>query len=198
MLRDGDIDAEAGAKRGGCDGVAGGPVRDDFPVAQHDHTVAVERGEIYIVDDGEDGQALVVAKAQEQFEEGRLVGEIKVVCGLVQQQDPRRLGERHGKYGPLFLTTGELPVGAAGDVRDADHLHGCPRGGSIGRRVTTQPIHVRRATHHDQFDNREVEGYAHLLRDDGNPARKRLPREVSPRLPRHENPAVARLERAVQ
>lgn len=153
---------DAGQQLGGQDGVRG-PGGDDPAAVDDMDQVAVQGGQIQVVQGGEHGQAAVA----DQGEDFQLVGDVEVVGGLVEHEDPGLLGEGAGDQDALPLAAGEAEEAAFGQVSRADPrqrlvaeaavLVGCPGHRSL----------VRQTSHGHDLGDGEVEFGDRVLRKCG-------------------------------
>ena len=66
------------------------------------------------MDDQGDSLALVAVQRLQKLQHLQLVGHVQVGGRLIQKDEARVLGERHGDPGPLALAAGEGVDGAVG------------------------------------------------------------------------------------
>lgn len=139
----------------------------DDPSAVDDvQAIAVERGEVEVVQGGEHGRPT----GPHQGQDLQLLGDVQVVGGLVQDEDPRLLGECAGDQDPLPLPAGEGEEAAAGQMVRPDSF----QGGGAGVPVLVggpggRPL-VRQSAHGHDLGHREVELRRRFLRQGGEPA----------------------------
>ena len=107
------------------------------PALAHDHDAGEEMGgQREVVEDRDDGRPVALVEVHEQLHDVDLVADVEVRGRLVEDQDRRRLGDRHGDEHELALAHRQLADVAMTEVGDADPLHRRrrPRGRSAGRR----------------------------------------------------------------
>src|SRR6202047_2771223 len=64
----------------------GGPsVHRQGSMVQDNQTVEIPRGEVEVVDGGDDGQTSCLVEFKNQVEDLRLAGQVELLCGLVEE-----------------------------------------------------------------------------------------------------------------
>src|SRR5215211_1114017 len=126
--------------------------------------VAVEQADLVA---GEVGQAEVVGGHDHRRPAGpqpaqggqeQVLGEgVDPVEGLVEQQQPRLLGDRPGQQDPLALAAGEGPEPGGGPLGQPDLGQGLLGGLAVGRPGPAQPADPRVAAHQHHLEGRDRE-----------------------------------------
>src|SRR5262245_27262770 len=101
--RDLDVDLVDGGNRLGLQDLDGRAVGDDLAVADQDQTVAVAGGEIDVVADDHDRQAVLLAEAGEEGIHGQAMLEVEKRGRLVEQEKPSLLRQRARQQNTLAL-----------------------------------------------------------------------------------------------
>ena len=112
------------------------PGRHDPAGGEHDHVVGEGGGQVEVVQRGEGGEP-ALGEAADEREGVELGADVEVVGRLVEQQQPRLLGQRPGEVDPLALAAGEGAVEPLGELEGADIGEAAQREGAVvaaGRR----------------------------------------------------------------
>ena len=101
-----------------------GPSPGEDPAGAHHHdAVRVTAGLVEIVQDGHDRGAQDLIELPAQLEDLHLMRQVEVGRRLVEQQDPRLLGQGHRDPDPLTLASGQLRDPPARQLRHVRALH---------------------------------------------------------------------------
>ncbi|GAB2817508.1 hypothetical protein GCM10027073_56570 [Streptomyces chlorus] len=145
----------------------GGAGSDDPSTVDDVDEVAVERGEVEVVQRGEHGQPAGAYQGQDL----QLLSDVQVVGGFVQHQHLRLLSERAGDQDPLLLTAGEREESAVGQMTGADSLQGGATRPPVLVGGTGHRLLVRQPAHGHDLGHGEVELRGRFLRQGGEPTR---------------------------
>ena len=102
------------------------------------------------------------------------MGEVQMSGRLVQQQDPRFLGQRPRDQDELSLAPRKVENRSVRELFDAHPCHHIPRQRDVRAGLETEHTQVRRAAHQDHFDHPERKRNRRVL---GN--HRELFREIS-------------------
>lgn len=83
---------------------------------QHGDARRIRCGQVQVVKDGDHRQAAPFAEPRHGCQQRCLVGDVEVEGRLIEQEQLRLLGERHGDQHPLALASGQLVRVALGEV----------------------------------------------------------------------------------
>ncbi len=156
------VDFDADAVRVGqplrCQYVCGVAVRDDPPRVQQQDPVGDGGRLVEVVQDGSDGDPVVVRQVPHEVEEFDLVAQVEVVRRLVEQEHARLLGEAAGEPDALELAAGQVFGAPFGEVRDAGHGEGTVDRGPAARVGPAPAAPVRVATEFDDVPHGQSAG----------------------------------------
>ena len=156
---------------------------------QEQQPVAHLGGEVQVVGDEQDRDAALAVQSAQQGGRLRLVPEIEVGRRLVEDEEPRLLGERPRHRRALALAAAQAVEPLRGELEHAGRLHRGAGALPVGRALEVALGRVRIAPHQDQLLDRERELGRHALRDHGDPARELGRAPVRQRPPLEEDPA---------
>ena len=133
------------------------------------------------MDGGEDGDALI-AQVVEERDKFSLAANVKVLGGLVEQQEPGLLGKAESDLDPLALAAREFVEDAFAEGEDVGLVESFFNCEAIFADGPAQQAEVRGAALLDDLLHGEVEGNIELLRDERDEARALFAREGIERL----------------
>ena len=90
------------------------------------------RGQADVVEHRQDRRPVPFIEIHQELHHLDLVAEVEVDRGLVEGEDRRSLGDRHGEEDELALAEAQLPRVPAEEVPDADALDRRGDGGAVG------------------------------------------------------------------
>jgi len=102
------FDTEHLPHEAGSDDLSGRSLRDDPPLGQSVHTIAVRRRQIEVVEDGQDCLPTPAGQPANHGQHLHDVLNVEVRGGLVQQEHGCVLSKRLSQDHPLAFTSGEL------------------------------------------------------------------------------------------
>ena len=125
------------------------------------------RGKADVVEHGQDRGAVALVEIDEELHHLDLVPEVEMDRRLVEDEDRRRLSDRHRQENELALPETQLPRVAAEEVPDADAVDRRGDRGAIGGTKASDRVLVRQATEGDDLLDGCREWQRRQLRDDG-------------------------------
>ena len=157
---------------GGADGLAcqdgvGRPLA-AHPAFAHEHEpVAVDGGQVQVVEHRQDGQAALAAERMHDVVHAGLMAQVQMGRRLVEEQHLRLLRERARHKDPLALATREPIDRSVLEVRDLELCHCGTRDRQVLRAREAEPRQMRRAPHQHHLQRRERKLECRILRHDG-------------------------------
>ena len=142
----------------------------DFAVHEQHQVVGVLAGLGEVVQGGNHGHAAAAAQAVDELEDLLLVPDVEQRSGLVQQQDPRILGQGAGQDRPLAFPAGqagEPPACEAGDIQPVAGLGDLP---PVEAARSTEVTQMRSAAEQDVLLDGHVRRQHRDLRHVGDEA----------------------------
>ena len=163
----------------------GRPLLHQLAGVQHAHPVAHLGDHAQVVADEEQRRGQLLAQRRDQVEHLGLDGRVQPGGRLVQDQQGRLDGQRHGDHDPLLHAARELVrialhdrVGV-GDAHPPKRVHGAFDG-----RLARQPAHLEHLRHLAADADRRVERAGRVLVDHGHGVRAQ-PAQVARAQPQH-------------
>ena len=125
--------------------------------------VGVLSSRIQVMGDTDDGETVTVIEIVQQVENFHLVIDIKMIGGLIQQQQPRLLRQGPGDDDPLSFTTRQFEDAACRQMGRAGPFHGISDGVLIADAESAEAAKIRVAPHGDDLAGGESKGRHRIL-----------------------------------
>ncbi|HPX55484.1 MAG TPA: hypothetical protein PK425_02995 [Syntrophales bacterium] len=169
----------------------------DLPFLEQGDPVAVKRGEVDVMRDGNHRQALFAVQGLQQVEEIGLMTDVQVSGRFVQKQDVRFLGQGAGDQHPVELAAAQAVHPAVREVQDVRLFHGSFHCRQVRRPFEAPSAQVRRPAHEHDFTNREGKNRRRGLGDHGDDFREVVALHFPDRRAIEADRSPIRLEKAV-
>ena len=137
--------------------------------------------------DDEDAQAFVPVQTPQQRHTLRLIAEVEVGGGLVEDEKPRLLGEGPRENDALALASGEALEGLGGESLHPGEGHGLAGDALVLPALEEARGRVREAPHEDELLDGKRKSLGNVLRHHGDLPRHRCPAEGRHALAAHED-----------